>query len=111
MANSGLLGKGTTTQAGAHTTFYTVPSSGVSFAVLSVDLLNPTDTEMTATLAVTTNTTPVEASGDYLETKIVLPPHGIYMRTCSCVSPNERIIVSSSAPGLSCRVSGVEEAS
>ena len=108
-ANAGLLGKATTVQADAPVTIYTVPS-GAAYAVVSVDLHNSTDTDMVVSLAITTNATASVGNADYLETKTVVPARGGYGRDCKCVSPNERIIVASSVPGLICRVSGIEQA-
>lgn len=108
-ANAGLLGKATTVQADAPLTVYTVPS-GATYAVVSVDMHNSTDTDMIISLAITTNATPSVANADFLETKTVIPARGGYARDCKCVSPNERVIVASSLPGLICRVSGIEQA-
>jgi hypothetical protein len=108
MSASGKLGSANVASANTKTTVYTVPGS-VSFATVSVNILNPTTTEASINLYYTS--TPANpGAADGIEHGAKIPANGgSLLRTCEVLGPGESVVVSSDVAGIVVRVSGLEK--
>lgn len=105
-ANYGALGKAMSI-VGAVTP-YTVPTSGVLFATVSVNLVNKGTTDAKVSLSMSTKATPDPQ--DYIEYQAVIPADGGSLeRTCIVMSPGENVIVEADSPLVAIRAYGMEQ--
>ena len=103
----GLLGKAVSVQADTPVTVYTVPTSGVDFTTASISFCNTASSDALVSLYYSTSAT--ASLEDTIESHAVIPPTGILTRTCSLLSPGERVIFVASIPDVVCRVEGLEK--
>lgn len=86
-------------------TVYTVPVNCL-WADITVDILNGQSADATVQLSFGTNSPALPV--DYIENGVILPSSGGGYSTDGCLSPGEKIIVTSNVAGLVVRVSGKE---
>lgn len=86
------------------TTLYTVPST--TFTVATVSVCNRGTAPVTVRIALAATATPT--NGEYIEYDMVIQPKGVLERTGLVLDATKRIVMYTSATGVSATAFGIE---
>jgi hypothetical protein len=103
---SGILGTPADLAAGTYTTLYTVPTD--TFSVVSVSIVNRSNTALTIRLACSALSTPTNA--EFIEYDSTIAPKAILERTGIVLQAGKLLVVYSSAVGANAIAFGIETA-
>lgn len=92
--------------AAVNTTVYTAASTCL-FSDVSIHLSNNNNADVTVSIAITTNPASIPAA-DWIEHNITVTRYGAYDLTNVKMSPDEAVVVRSSAANVTARVMGSE---
>jgi hypothetical protein len=101
--SSGILGTPTDLAANTNTTLYTVPSE--TFAVVAVSICNRGEQAVGVRIAVSNSDTPTNA--EFIEFDAYISPRGVLERTGIVLQAGKRIVVRSTATGVSAMAYGI----
>lgn len=94
--------------AGSDVQVYQVPTSGVLFSTISINIVNKGTVSGNVNVALSLNATP--DLSDYIEYNTNISENGgILERTCKLLSPGERVIIHADTNDFSIRVEGLEK--
>lgn len=85
---------------------YEVPGS-VEFATCDLSVVNASGADASLSVYITTSASP--GVGDLIEKDTIVPMNGLYLRSCLCLSANERVMIRSDANDLVAQVRGIEK--
>jgi len=87
---------------------YTVPALNTKVATININLCNRTAAAITVDVALSAAATPL--LGEYIEFGVTIPANSVLERTACVMGPNHNVYVKPAAIGISCLVTGFEEA-
>ena len=104
--SSGSLGKIVSVN-GNFVPAYTVPATGISWSVISINCVNVGVADATIKIAIGTSATP--GKGDHIEFNTVLAPGAVLERTGIVCSPSEIVQLYANSNDVVMRVHGAEQ--